>query len=172
MKAGGGSGKGKSFERKEAKFWGEWWQGSPFRRVPLSGGWDKVTDGECLAAGDLYIPPESDFPFCIECKKREGWSFEAILSLRCKAFWSWWEQTETEALRVGRLPLLVFSKNHSQVFVAFDQKHFWKEHLPPSFCGGFVVPGLVPEQRLVIMEVGVALVLFDSHFGHTTPTTA
>jgi len=114
-KQGFGKGKGKAYERKIGKILGEWWQGSPFRPTPCSGGWDKLAhDDKYLAVGDLFIPADSDFPFSIECKRQEGWSLLDLIKPDRKniPIFEWWAQALCDAKAAGKVPLLVFSKNN------------------------------------------------------------
>jgi hypothetical protein len=105
---GGGKGKqiGSDYERRIAGILGKWW-GCAFRRTPSSGGWDKLSrDGQTLAVGDLYAPPEAGFPFSVECKKRR-----TAVNLYCtnSEFFLWWKQCCDDAASVNKLPMLVFN---------------------------------------------------------------
>lgn len=114
-KQGFGKGKGKAYERRIGKILGEWWQDSPFRPTPCSGGWDKLAhDDKHLAVGDLFIPKDCDFPFSVECKKQEGWSLIDLIKPNRKnvPIFEWWAQAACDAKAADKIPLLVFSKNH------------------------------------------------------------
>lgn len=73
--------KGNNAELEICRKISEWWfdksfkgrraEELPFRRTPLSGGWDKKR-----AAGDIIKPP--DCPFCFEIKNREEWSWDYL----------------------------------------------------------------------------------------------
>ena len=54
---------------------------------------------------DLYLSPaaRSVFPFGVECKARETISLPA-----------WWKQCESNASKVGLIPLLVFKRNREE----------------------------------------------------------
>lgn len=117
--------RGKNFESDIGAILGNWWWGQPFRRTPGSGGWDKqVNDGQQLAAGDIYAPPEAKFPFSIECKKRAE-PFD--LFSETTEVYEWWKQCRRDAAAVGLIPLLVFSARRGSIYVAFPvtlvQKH-------------------------------------------------
>ena len=54
---------------------------------------------------DLYLSPaaRAQFPFGVECKAQETISLPA-----------WWKQCETNASKVGLVPLLVFKRNREE----------------------------------------------------------
>ena len=54
---------------------------------------------------DLYLSPAARerFPFGVEAKRQEQ-----------VALWSWWKQCETNASKVGLVPLLVFKRNREE----------------------------------------------------------
>src|SRR5699024_11495112 len=60
--------KGNAYELKIAKELSKWW-GGKFSRVPASGGLHWGSDQR--VAGDIIPPVNSNFPFVVECKKRE-----------------------------------------------------------------------------------------------------
>lgn len=105
--------KGAGYERKVAKLMTDWW-GGQFSRVPASGGLNWGSDQR--VAGDIVPPPESEFPFVIECKKQEGWTFDHI-ALDISAPREWWSQVVMDSRRVSRVPLLIFSRNHAKDFI-------------------------------------------------------
>ena len=92
--------KGSGYELKIAKLFTAWW-GYPVYRTPASGGthWE----------GDL-ICKEKPLPFCVECKKRESWSFEGLFR-ELSSLWGFWSQCKRDAQKSGKAGLLVFSKN-------------------------------------------------------------
>lgn len=107
--------KGATAERKLAKLFAIWW-GSEFARTPLSGGFATVKfRNEWDAAGDL-VTPDKSFPFCVESKKVEGWTLEQMLTSDKTLIHKWWEQTVKETPE-GKIPLLVFTKNHAPLYV-------------------------------------------------------
>jgi len=112
--------KGSSFERKIAKLFGKklFNNQDALKRTPLSGGgaWK----------GDIQLNPESDIPpkefiYCIECKNNEQWNLYSLFQPNQKPIvFSWWAQT-IKACPVGKIPLLVMSKNFYPIFVMSDQ---------------------------------------------------
>ncbi len=109
-----GRAKGHAAERKLAKLFEKWW-GSAFTRTPLSGGFATAKFREDWnACGDL-VTPDKSFPFCVENKKVEGWTLEQMLTSQKTHMHKWWEQTVTETPE-GKIPLLVFSKNHAPLY--------------------------------------------------------
>jgi len=109
--------KGRRHENHCCKVLGEWWWGKRFRRTPLSGGWDKVAhDQERIAFGDIHTPP--DFPWSVECKHDESWTFEGLLCDKCVKFEHWWKQCYDDAEAANKQPLLIFTKNYVPDFAA------------------------------------------------------
>lgn len=109
--------KGQSAERKLVKLFGTWW-GSSFFRTPGSGAF--ATRGfagldTTSMAGDL-VTPDPSFPFCVESKKVEGWTLEQMLTSDKTHMHKWWAQTVDET-PVNKIPVLVFTKNRSPLFV-------------------------------------------------------
>lgn len=105
---GGGKGKaiGSDYERKIAEKLSAWW-GCVFRRTPNSGGWDKVArDGQVLTSGDLYAPPEANFPFSVECKKRR---VDINMYNPRSELFDWWAQCVRDAESVKKIPFLIFN---------------------------------------------------------------
>lgn len=92
----------------------EWWGGGEFHRAPASGGLHWASDHR--VAGDIIPPSESDFPFVVELKKREGWTIEHIL-LDIGEPRDWWRQVIEDSRRVKKTPLLMFSRNRAKDFV-------------------------------------------------------
>lgn len=108
--------KGAGFERVVAKLLTDWW-GATFHRTPNSGGLHWKNDTR--VSGDIVAPQDGgeDFPFNVECKKVEGWTFEQILK-GAGEFYKWWEQCSRDAGEHGKIPLLIFSKNRAPVYYA------------------------------------------------------
>ena len=117
--------KGKGYERLVAKKLGEWW-GEPFRSTPGSGAlhWEK----DNRVAGDIVPPVDSKFPFTVECKKREGWYFDAIIN-ETGEIPEWWQQSVDDGKRVDREPILIFSKNRAPSYVMLKWELFSKLNL-------------------------------------------
>lgn len=106
--------KGSSYELKIAKMLSKWWGGGDFHRVPASGGLHWGSDQR--VAGDIIPPQGSDFPFVVECKKREEWTMDHVL-LDIGQPRTWWEQVVSDARRVKLHPILIFSRNRAKDFV-------------------------------------------------------
>lgn len=105
--------KGSGFELKTAKELTRIWGGN-FSRVPASGGLHWENDQR--VAGDIIPPPESNFPFVVECKKVETDSLRNLF-LNIGLVKDWWEQVTLDAKRVSLTPMLVFSKNRDKMYV-------------------------------------------------------
>lgn len=107
--------KGASFENKIAKVFSEW-SGMDVKRTPQSGGWANASFG---VTGDL-VCSNKRFPFHVECKKREGWHLDDLVTgvrvRDTRSIVAWWNQA-IETCPEGKEPLLVFARNNRQVLV-------------------------------------------------------
>jgi hypothetical protein len=112
--------KGAEYERKIAKALGSWW-GEQFQRTPASGGLQWKKDNR--VTGDIVTPPESVFPFTIECKKREGWSLEQFLK-NTGEMEEWWTQCIRDAKKIDKKPMVIFSKNFDTDYVMMSRADF------------------------------------------------
>lgn len=112
--------KGAAYELKVAKMFTEWW-GGKFSRVPASGGLQWGSDQR--VAGDIVPPPEADFPFVVECKKRENWTFDHIL-LDIGQPREWWEQVINDGRRIDKVPMLIFSRNRAKDFIMVPHSNY------------------------------------------------
>lgn len=112
--------KGSSYELKIAKALGAWY-GEDFNRVPASGGLRWGDDNR--VAGDIATPVDSNFPFTVECKKREKWDLEQVLKGTGDVE-SWWLQSTSDSIRVNTRPLLIFSKNFAPDFLMITLEDF------------------------------------------------
>lgn len=110
----GSRNKGSNYERAIAKKLTEFWGEGAFQRVPNSGGLHWGSDQRI--AGDIIPPPEAQFPFVVECKKREGWTMDNVLLDNGQPR-EWWYQAVTDARRVKKTPMLIFSRNRAKDFV-------------------------------------------------------
>lgn len=116
-----GRAKGNSSELKICRVLSEWWlkqdlidikaQDLPFRRSPLSGGWDRTR-----ASGDVIKP--DNCRLCIEVKNRQEWNWDQFFTSpdTWKVF-KYWEQT-IKAVVKDEIPLLIFTRNRHPYYVA------------------------------------------------------
>ena len=109
--------KGNNFERKVAKLLSEW-SGVKFMRTPSSGAIHNFKDKRVVS--DI-VPPLSlgEFPFSIECKCVEcSWEFSAIIENTSQNLRDHWSQAVDDANRENLRPMLIFSKNFRDIFIA------------------------------------------------------
>lgn len=131
--------KGSSYELKIAKILSAWWD-EEFHRTPMSGGLHWKSDNRVV--GDIVTPPDSLFPFVVECKKREEFTFEQILKGTGDVE-KWWKQCTGDCKRSGGLkPMLIFSKNFAPNYLMIDYTDFSKT----------IEPGKVPEFNYFVIH--------------------
>ena len=111
--------KGGRAEREVALIVQDWWQrfetAAEFVRTPQSGGWGKAR-GKTVAAhfnacGDL-MTTGARFPFCIEVKWREAWSYDNLTEGKPTPPWEWWRQCVSAASEQEGVPMMWMRKNH------------------------------------------------------------
>ncbi len=107
MKKGGSRRKGHNFERQVRNILKEAWE-MELERTPLSGGWGKMQ-----TAGDIV--GKEDFPLYIECRKQEGWQLDQLFKEK-GILWTWWDEVIGKAEEENRIPLLIFTRNHSPIY--------------------------------------------------------
>lgn len=145
-----GRSKGKGGEREAARLCAGWWSaiepGVQFVSTPQSGGWaTPKLRGAFKAAGDL-MTTSVRWPFSVEVKRREGWSWATLLARKQSPVWGWWDQCLKAAGEEGRVPLLLLRHNSP----SSHAQEPWHIGLPPSF-------GLTGRPQVVIAEIGLAI---------------
>lgn len=138
--------KGSDYERGIAKLLSAW-AGLKLIRTPMSGAWSGTS-------GDI-IPENSaaHFPFLVECKKVEGWCFEAILAGN-GCFYDWLVQIDGEVsvdkamTGLVKIPLLIFSRNHKPNYIAY-----YKANMPHRAPYGINSIQLSSPVSIVILQL-------------------
>jgi hypothetical protein len=127
--------KGASFERKIAGYLSDWW-GFQFRRVPLSGGYDKrfVVGDLWIADGAASIEDIRGFPFSIEAKNREAWNWDCLFGYGNKGLVGYWKQAQDDARCLDKIPLLIITRNRAPIYVFWDS-----QVLKPSESQGYIL---------------------------------
>lgn len=108
MKSGGGRVKGHNFERQICNVLRDAWK-IELERTPLSGGWGKMQTG-----GDIV--GKEGFPLYIECRKHESWNLDQLFKDK-GLLWTWWNEVIGKAEEEGKIPILIFSRNHAPIYV-------------------------------------------------------
>jgi len=113
--------KGSEAEREVAALLGAWWQavepGCQFVRTPLSGGWGgPKLRGEFQASGDVMTTANT-FPFSVEVKRREDWSWVQFVTGKQSPVWTWWTQAEGQAKEMKKEPMLWLRQNKKEWYV-------------------------------------------------------
>jgi hypothetical protein len=115
-----GHSKGGRAERAVVQVIQPWWRrlepSVDFCRTPLSGGWGKAQGSNVAshfnACGDLMCT-SARFPFCIEVKWREQWSYDNFVDGKPTPPWGWWRQCVKAATLQGggAVPMMWHKKN-------------------------------------------------------------
>ncbi len=119
VKGVSGHPKGGRAEREVAGIVQDWWQryetAAEFVRTPLSGGWGKARGTKVAAhfnaCGDL-MTTGARFPFCVEVKWRESWSYDNLTNCKPTPPWEWWRQCLGAATKQEAVPMMWMRKNH------------------------------------------------------------
>lgn len=114
--------KGSNNERAIAKLFEAYWGHGTWARTPGSGGWSTSNNREAFRTCGDIITTATDFPFCIELKKQEGWTLDQLLHNEKCIIYQWWEQTIT-ATPAGLVPLLIVARNHHLPVAIFHTVH-------------------------------------------------
>lgn len=128
--------KGNEAELEVAKLIQPWWRrldpGAIFVRTPRSGGWTQGRD-VFDARGDLMSKTTARFPWCVEVKRREAWSFDVFLAGDASPVWKWWFGACFDAQQARLHPMLWVRQNRRPwvVLLRRDQR----SRMPnPEFC--------------------------------------
>jgi len=118
--------KGAQGELEAARIITEWWRqiepGCAFKRTPSSGGWgDKKVRGDFKVAGDLCTRAKH-WPFTVEVKRREGWSFGTLAKGKLSPVWEWWRQCIEAAAEEDGVPMLWVRKNRQPWLVMLPER--------------------------------------------------
>ena len=103
--------KGAKAERELSKILSEW-VGVEFQRVPRSGGlrWGSglMVTGDTIPADPVWLVR---FPFSVESKTRDSITFQDLILENKSEIRSFWEQSEEDAKRVNKIPVVFFRYN-------------------------------------------------------------
>jgi hypothetical protein len=119
--------KGSRAEIEVAGLLKAWWrpvEEAEFVRTPLSGGWGgKDLRSGFRASGDV-MTTALRFPFVVEVKRREGWSWDPLKKGGKSPIWGYWKQAIDQAKEMGGIPLLLFRKNGEKWAAMLPMKAF------------------------------------------------
>lgn len=114
--------KGSKNERNVAKLMADW-SGYEFARTPQSGGlhWKKqYTSGDIVCIDERH---GSRFPFSIECKFHESLDLlhliDNTVGKKSNKITLFWDQAETDAKQVNKIPLLFMRRNGMKAGMQF-----------------------------------------------------
>lgn len=116
-----GKRKGSKNENTLAKLFKDWWGDGEWARTPQSGGWSTAKTREAFrTCGDLITTSEG-FPFCVEAKNQENWTFDNLLSAPKSPIYAFLAQSEEQSPS-DLIPLLVMTKNYHPQYVLTRNK--------------------------------------------------
>lgn len=133
--------KGNRAELQVAALLEGWWErcepGCKFVRVPSSGGWGTpLLRSEFRVSGDVATTAKK-FPWVVEVKHRESWSWERLLAGKPSPVWGWWAQARRQASEMSLAPMLWFRRNREGWSVMSDSL---APHRMPATYGGILDP--------------------------------
>jgi len=114
-------------------WWGPYEPTTQIERTPQSGGWH--ASAGFRVSGDLVFSEASAFPWSVEVKRRERWSPTRFLCGHASPVWDWWVQSERDAAKVDRYPMLWARRGRSAwlVLVPLAQVRVVAGAPPPRF---------------------------------------
>jgi len=130
--------KGANSERAVAAMLTQWWRrlepDCQFVRTPSSGGWStKQVRAEFRASGDV-MTTAAKFPFCVEIKRREQFSWDRVLASKPSPVWAWWAQTCRAAEEQKAMPMLWLRRNNE----------LWRVVLPDAKVTSWICSLIMP----------------------------
>lgn len=142
----GSRNKGAKAERDVAAFLTTWWSAiepeTKFVKTPLSGGWSTPTMRAGFHASGDIMTTSPTFPFAVEVKRREAFSWDTFLKGRKSPVWGWWEQTCRAAAEQDGVPMLWLRHNQEP----------WRVVLPCDASPQYALNHLVA-RRFVLAHV-------------------
>lgn len=137
--------KGNNHERKVAGLLSDW-AGEKFMRTPASGAIHNFHDKRVVS--DIVAPLSiGEWPFSIECKNTENsWEINTYIE-GTATFWSQWKQCTDDAERESMLPMLVFTKNYRDIYMAITEDTFDKLELQ------------TPPDRMILKKDGWSIII-------------
>ena len=114
--------KGNTHERNVAKMLSDW-AGAKFMRTPMSGAIHNFHDKRVVS--DIVAPLSiGEWPFSIECKNTENsWEINTFVEGTAE-FWKQWKQCLDDSIREDLCPMLVFTKNYRDIYMAIKIEDF------------------------------------------------
>lgn len=110
-----GNPKGKAAEREVATLMEAWWRRLEpecrFVRTPQSGGWHGSDVREAFQASGDLMTTAAHFPWTVEVKRRESWTWDRLIEGKPSPVWGWWRQAQTQARELGKEPMLWIRHN-------------------------------------------------------------
>jgi hypothetical protein len=121
--------KGNAFERQIAKILNDRFNTTEFSRSPGSGAFATTHSlpEHLKIYGDLITPEK--FKFCIECKK--GYNNLNLYSLYnySSEFWKFIEQSEKDAEKCSKLPMVIFKQDRQPVLAIIPKAIAFEENI-------------------------------------------
>ena len=120
--------KGKRAERQVVAIIEPWWRkhepDAHFVRTPMSGGWSHGTAARegFQSAADI-MTTSAIFPFSVEIKRREGFSWERFRDGKPSPVQAWWSQTRSEARDNKRVPMLWLRRSRMPWYVLLPEMY-------------------------------------------------
>ena len=117
--------KGHSFERQICKILNKEFNIEDaklkYKRVPMSGGFDKAN-----FPGDIFSMDKTQIlarDISIECKFYRDWKIEDLIKSTKPKIIEWWRQAVNDAEIGNKIPLLIIKKNNSDIYYIAREVH-------------------------------------------------
>lgn len=137
--------KGSKSEREVAGLFRAWWEpfepGVLFARTPLSGGWGTAQGREAWRVSGDIMTTSTIWPWSVEVKRREAWSWQRVYDMAESPVWGWWRQCCRAAAEERRSPMLWFRKSREPWRVMVPEAVGRLLHALPGFEDAPVIIG-------------------------------
>ena len=138
-------------------WWNRYEPEATFVRTPGSGGWTtrQQSEQDTFHTGADIVTSSKTFPFAVEVKHRENWSYANFLEGKKSPARAWWDQAVRQADNMGKLPMLLCRRNRNPWLVVLDREAF-------ETCEGSLA-------QYVATPRPCAVVAADYYFNQFTP---
>lgn len=169
--------KGRNFEKKIAREFGQWWCADALAFYCNIGSGSRSTVIGQVYGGDIIpVKDIACWPLCVEVKKQERWSIEdLLLNVPSEPLFSYLGQVICAArVAVNDIPLLVCAKNYRAPIIFFPYSYIQVRKLRAKnlhylrFCSYRIPTSVVKKYNIVHIDMGITTL--DQFFAYFSPS--